>query len=108
MRALFTVKLLIAAQAQAYDFIDTTSSSGSEGGTCATCRAALAVANPHLTGNVMTKVAQTFLTEMGLSRPDLMANTFLTSMQGLLLTPDYFCSRVIKVCTEPQFETISL
>ena len=108
MRALFTVKLLIAAQAQAYDFIDTTSLSESEGGSCTTCRTALAFANPHLTGSVMTKVAQTFFTEMGLSRPDLMANTFLTSMQGLILTPDYFCSRVIKVCTEPRFESISL
>ena len=29
-------------------------------------------------------------------------------MQGLVLTPDYFCSAVVKVCSEPVYEAISL
>ncbi len=33
---------------------------------------------------------------------------FLAALQGLFLTPDFFCAAVVKVCQEPHYEPLSL
>ena len=32
----------------------------------------------------------------------------MTALADLVLTPDYFCSRIVKLCATPVYETISL
>mmetsp|Transcript_21747 Transcript_21747/g.26808 ORF Transcript_21747/g.26808 Transcript_21747/m.26808 type:complete len:86 (+) Transcript_21747:174-431(+) len=44
----------------------------------------------------------------GISRPDLEAQSFTLALQGLLLTPDYFCARTVKMCSTPVYKTMSM
>ena len=61
------------------------------------------VVNPALSSADFYKVAQLFFKMQGISRPDLEADSFLGALQGLVLTPDYFCSAVLKACSEPAY-----
>jgi len=53
-------------------------------------------------------MAELYFTAQDLNRPDLEAQQFWLALQGLVLTPDYFCARTLGVCSEPKYETISL
>ena len=68
----------------------------------------MTILNPELTSETAMQLTQKFFDLQGISRPDLMAQTFLDSVQGLVLTPDYFCARVMHACSEPHYESISL
>lgn len=90
--------------ASAYDIIDDTSGDGM----CITCHAAMNIVNPALSGDLATQTATLFFQLNAISRPDLEAESFLKALQGLILTPDYFCANVVKVCAEPRYEPLSL
>ena len=95
---------IVAAETGKFDFIDTQSGDGR----CTVCRAAMGVINPALSTDTMNQVAQLYFKNAGISRPDLDADSLLTALQGLVLTPDYFCSAVAKVCSQPVYEAINL
>ena len=56
----------------------------------------------------MLKIAEAYFSKQGIQRADLEAESLTTALQGLLLTPDYFCAHTLKVCDSPIYETMSL
>ena len=53
-------------------------------------------------------MAELYFTYQGVHRPGLEADVFLGSLQELVLTPDYFCAAVVKLCNHPHYEAIDL
>jgi len=63
--------------------------------------------NENLTGPYATQLAEDYFEAQGVSRYDLEAHTFLTALQELILTPDYFCSFVTSYCPNTNYEVIN-
>ena len=59
----------------------------------------MAVVHSNLQTQVLP-VAEFFLAQMGHTRPDLDAESFIGAMSELMWTPEYFCAQTIKVCPQ--------
>ena len=75
---------------------------------CKTCRTVLEAANEQVTSDAVIASLKVLLKSFKLEDGELNALTVAESLQQLILTPDYFCGKIVKMCDDgPQYVEIT-